>query len=105
MRIVAITVVPLLAVATALIFRRFYLVRIVAVTINFLSALSVLGVLTAPHRLAHDRYNVTQNQDWWRGAADTRDAVHGVVPVLPSCFVALGPIALVPFRKDVAGRS
>ena len=106
MVLIAVTLIPLLAALVAVIFRHSSAVRLIAVGVILVSALMTFGGLTAPHRVAEDLVHQSpQGPEWGRGAVDTRDVVHGILPMLASTFVALALVALVPARKNSTYRN
>ena len=89
--------VTLASAGGAVWFRRSAIVRALAVLSIAACTVPALGALIAPHRLAQEsKYQSWQDAAWQRGARDTRDVIHRVLPILAAAFSSLVVLALVP---------
>ena len=102
MRIVVIAGIPLVAAATAILFRHIG-VRIVSVATILLTAVAMLGGLIAPARVAAELIlPAPQGAEWWQGARDATDVVQSSILPLVATLSALALIAVIPRRRAVA---
>ena len=59
------------------------------------------GALLVAHQLAQLDYKGIQNEEWQRGARDTRNVIYFILPGLAFSFLSVGTIALLSLRRSV----
>lgn len=96
-----ILLLPIFAVAVALTFRGFLVVRYAAVGIILFVLWMNVGGFLAPHRVAEELIHTSpQTDEWHRGARDTRDVVYRGLPIAGIGLISLTILSLVPVNEN-----